>query len=113
MDEIPPELIINFDQTGLNVVPVSDWTMESAEVKRVEVAGKDDKKQLTALLAGLLTGDFLPPQIIYQGKTTDFPENWHITFSINHWSNEIMKKEYLDNVLLPYISEKENSRSCR
>ena len=52
MDEIPPELIINFDQTGLNVVPVSDWTMEAAGSKRVEVAGKDDKKQLTDLLAG-------------------------------------------------------------
>ena len=28
MDEIPAELVINFDQTGLNVVPTSDWTME-------------------------------------------------------------------------------------
>ena len=109
MDEIPPELIINFDQTGLNVVPVSDWTMEAAGSKRVEVAGKDDKKQLTALLTGLLTGDFLPPQIIYQGITTrclpnyDFIEKWHITYSINHWSNETTIKEYLDNVLLPYV----------
>ena len=27
MDEIPMELIINFDQTGIHYVPVSDWKM--------------------------------------------------------------------------------------
>ena len=27
MDEVPPELIINWDQTGHNYVPVSLWTM--------------------------------------------------------------------------------------
>ena len=52
MDEIPADLIINFDQTGINYVPVSDWTMEEEGVKRVEVAGKEDKRQLTAVLAG-------------------------------------------------------------
>ena len=58
MDEISPELIIiNFDQTGLNVVPVSDWTMEATGAKRVEVAGKSDKKQLTAVLADSLSGE--------------------------------------------------------
>ena len=30
MDEIPKELIINFDQKGLNYVPVTSWTMEEA-----------------------------------------------------------------------------------
>ena len=80
MDEIPAELVINFDQTSLNVVPVSDWTMEVEGSKRVEVAGKDDKKQITAVFGGSCVGDFLSPQIIYQGKMPcclpnyDFPE---------------------------------------
>ena len=115
MDEIPADLIINFDQTGLNIVPSSDWTMEAKGAKRVEAVGKDDKRQLTAVLAGSLTGDLLPPQIIYQGKTPrclpkhSFPEKWHITYSINHWSNEDTMKEYVDNVLLQYITEKRQS----
>ena len=33
MDEIPPELIINFDQTALNYVPVSHWTMDQGELR--------------------------------------------------------------------------------
>ena len=112
MDEIPAELIINFDQTGLSIVPSSDWTMEAKGAKWVEAVGKDDKRQLTAVLAGTLTGDFLPPQIIYQRKMPrclpkySFPEKWHITYSINHWSNEDTMKEY---VLLQYITEKRQS----
>ena len=36
--------------------------------KRVEIAGKDDKTQITAVSTGSMNGDFLPQQIIYQGK---------------------------------------------
>ena len=39
--------------------------------KRVEVAGEDYKKQITAVLGGSSVGDFLPPQIIYRGTSTD------------------------------------------
>jgi len=44
MDEIPAELIINFDQTGLSIVPSSDWTMEAKGAMWVEAVGKDDKR---------------------------------------------------------------------
>ena len=60
MDEIPPELVINFDQTALNCVPISHWTMDKDGVKRVELAGKEDKRQLTAVFAGSSSGNFLP-----------------------------------------------------
>ena len=69
MEEIPPELILNWDQTGIHMVPSSCWTMDRQGVKRVEVAGVNDKRQITAVLCGSLTGDFLPIQLIYKGKT--------------------------------------------
>ena len=99
MDEIPAELIINLDQTDLSVVPASDWTMTVKGAKRVEAVGINGKRQLTAVLAGSLAGDFLPPQIIYQGKAPrclpmyNFPEKWHVIYSINHWSNVDTMKE--------------------
>lgn len=49
MDEIHDELILNFDQTGLNYVPVTHWTMEKEGAKMVEVANKDDKWEMTAV----------------------------------------------------------------
>ena len=94
MDEIPPQLIINWDHTGINYVPVSSWTMEAPGTKRVEIIGKDDKQQLTAVLGCSMSGDFLPPQLIYQGKTKkclshfQFPGSWDVTHSENHWANE-------------------------
>lgn len=46
---IPPSLIINWDQTGLHVVPVSQWTMAEEGSKRVEIAGSEDKRQITGM----------------------------------------------------------------
>ena len=50
MGEIPPELVINFDQTGIHYVPVSSRSMEMEGAKRVEGVGKDDKHQITIIL---------------------------------------------------------------
>ena len=85
MDDVPEELVINWDQMGINYVPISSWTMEKEGVKRVEVTGKDDKRQLTALFACSMSGDFLPIRLVYQGKTMkclpkfQFPDGWDIT----------------------------------
>ena len=60
----------------------------------MEISGVDDKRQITALLAGTLSGHFLPAQLIYAGKTpaclpkVQFLSDWHVTFTPNHWSNE-------------------------
>ena len=64
MDEIPPALVINWDQTGIHYVPVASWTMDKEGSKRVEIVAVDDKQQITAVFAGSLAGDFLPPQLI-------------------------------------------------
>lgn len=90
MDDIPDQLIINWDQTGIHYVPVSSWTMAKEGFKRVEIAGIDDKRQITAAFGCCLSGDFLPVQLIYKGKTKKclpsfaFPADWHVTFSHNH-----------------------------
>ena len=71
MEEIPPELILNWDQTGIKLVPVSAHTMDREGSKRVEVTGVSDKRLITALFCGSLTGDFLPMQVVYKGRLID------------------------------------------
>ena len=94
MEEIPPELVINWDHTGISIVPGSSWTMELKGTKRLEIVGLSDKRQITAVLCGSMAGELLPFQFIYQGKTKaclpqyKFPHGWHVTFTPNHWSNE-------------------------
>lgn len=106
MEEISGELVVNWDQTGIHYIPVSSWTMEKEGSKRVEIAGIDDKRKITAVFAGTLVGDFLPPQLIYQGKTkkslpsVEFLSNWHVTYTDNHWSNETTMMDYLSSAPL-------------
>ena len=39
MQEVPIELIFNWDQTGLNLVPLSTWTMAAKGSKQVDIRG--------------------------------------------------------------------------
>ena len=112
MEDIPCKLVINWDQTGIHYVPVSSWTMAKEGSKRVEIAGINDKRQITAVFGSTMSGDFLPPQLIYKGKTSKslpsvtFPSDWHVTFTENHWSNENTMVDYLEKVLFPYAEKK-------
>ena len=112
MEKVPSELVFNWDHTGINIVPGSKWTMEQKGSKRVELAGLNDKRQITVVFCASLTGEFLPVQVIYQGKTTAslpryaFPDDWDITFTPNHWSNEDKTKEYINNIVIPYVQRK-------
>ena len=112
MEEIPGELVINWHQTGIHYMPVLSWTMAKEGSKKVEIAGIDDKRQVTAVFGNTMAGDFLPPQLIYQGKThkrlppVTFPPDWHITFTENHWSNEKAMVDCLEKILFPYLEKK-------
>ena len=67
--KIANQLVFNWDQTGINIVLASDWTMAEEGSKQVEVCGLDDKREVTALLIATLSGQLLSPQILYAGKT--------------------------------------------
>ena len=69
MENIPQEMILNWDQVGMKIVPSSAWTMEKSGTKRVEITAIDDKRQITAVFACLLAGSFLSIQLIYKGTT--------------------------------------------
>lgn len=96
---IPESLIINVDETGVNIVPVGNWTMDLEGNKQVKITGLDDKRQITVTLASTASGVLLDPQVIYEGKTPachpkfKFPEGWAITQSENHWANSVTTRE--------------------
>ena len=58
MEEIPPSLVINWDQIGINYFPVSSWTMAKEGSKQVEINGEEDKRQITAVFGSTLVGIF-------------------------------------------------------
>ena len=58
MEEISPQLILNWDQTGINIVPSSCWSMAERGSRRIELVGLKDKCQITAVFCFTIEGDF-------------------------------------------------------
>ena len=111
-EQIPASLILNWDHTGLHYVPTSSWTLEAKGSQKVPITAIDDKRQLTAVFAWSLAGDFLPPQVIYGGRTpaclpkASFPADWHVTYTPSHWANDETMMDYAHSILLPYVGAK-------
>jgi len=105
MEEIPNELVINWDKI------CSSFSMDNGS-KRVELEGVNDKRQITAVFAGSLMGDFLPVQLVYEGTTSkcypsgvDFPADWLISATPNHWYNEETMLLYITKIIVPYLQQ--------
>ena len=55
MEEIPSDIIINWDQTAIKYVPVSNWMMANEGSQRVEVVAANNKRQITAVFGIIYT----------------------------------------------------------
>ena len=110
-DNKVPEMVINWDQTGCQLVSGGDWTLTAKGESQVTMTGLDDKRQMTLLLSVAMDGTLLPPQLIYAGKTerclpeVNFPTEWNVTCTENHWSTEASMLEFAEKVLIPYVNQ--------
>jgi len=101
--------VINWDQTGVNVVPGSQWTQAEKGSSRVESAGVGDKCQITVTVAGTLSGKLLPFQVLYESKTerchpsTAFPVGLDIWHTANHRANGAQASD-LSRILFFHMS---------
>ena len=104
---IPPELILNADQTPSSYVSVGKLTMAAQGSKS---KGLTDKRNITLTFVISLSGKFLPMQIIYGGKTKAsqpsgfvFPKGFSISQNPQHWSNEKESLRLINEVIDPYV----------
>jgi hypothetical protein len=68
---ISKELIVNFDQTGIHLVPIEgSKTWETKITKHVKVYGTENKRHITVTFSLAVDGCCLPFQVIFQGTTT-------------------------------------------
>ena len=69
----------------------------------------DDKRQITLTLACSLSGELLPFQVLYEGKTNRchpslcFPEGCDIWHTPNHWANGETSVRFVSNIIIPYV----------
>jgi len=62
---------LNFDETFLKIEPGRHRTYEKKGRKQVCVRGAKDKRGITLMATITHSGDLLPPQLIYKGKTNN------------------------------------------
>ena len=110
---IPPELVLNADQTPSSYVSVGKMTMAAKGVKSVPVQGLTDKRNITLTFVVTFKGDFLPMQVIYGGKTKAslprgfvFPKGFSLSQNPKHWSNEKETLKLIQEVVNPYVVHK-------
>jgi hypothetical protein len=79
----------------------------------VSLIGADDKRAITATMSSAASGELLPTQLIFQGKTNRvvpkgeaairLQNSGHLlTSTINHWSNLQTCKDFVLQMLKPW-----------
>ena len=119
--QVLDELILNFDQTPLPYICASNHTLHEKGASSVPLVGKGKTKQITGTFTVTKSGHFLPMQLIYEGKTdrclpkdVTFPDEFDLTYTHNHWSNEEKALQHLTKVLFPYVQKKKAElNACR
>ena len=116
---VPAELDANSDQTLVNYTAGAEETYAAIGSKQVEVVGKDERRGFTLMVGISMSGEVLPFQAIYSGKspaslpTSAAPGHsrateelkFHFEYSKcdNHWSTIETMKSYVTNILAPYF----------
>ena len=110
-NDIPVSLVLNLDQTPSKFVPDLNKTLAKKGSKIVSITGSTDKRIITATFVITLSGDFLPIQLIYGGKTkksipaVKYPDEFHVTANLKHYSNERESLEMMRKIIISYVEE--------
>lgn len=115
------EDVINADETGVQVMPEWKTTLAIRGAKDVSGAVKKSLAQITKVSAISATGVMLPYQLIFTGKTDQVlpvgvlnePAGIHYTHSANHFATEQTTLQFVEKIIIPFISQNRSSRIAR
>ena len=71
MEDIVSEVVLNWDQTGIKLVPTSIWTMKKQGKKCVELIDVSDKHRITAVFCIIVLDDFSLFNLYTRGRRVD------------------------------------------
>ena len=116
---VPKPLLVNSDQTGARYSSGALETYAPTGSKQVEVVGKDEHRAFTLMVGISMSGEVLPFQAVYAGKTsgslpTSSAPNYkkaveELKFCFEssgndtYWSTMKTMQSYVINILAPYF----------
>ncbi|KAF7372434.1 DDE superfamily protein [Mycena venus] len=119
--DIPPELIVNMDQTGVMLMVANNKTYNPKGSRQLDIHGRDEKRAYSLLVGSTPKGKLLTFQQVWSGKTkASLPRDnapgmaaakkyrFHFAFAeskktTSHFSTLKTMKEWVHYVLVPYI----------
>ncbi|QRV96744.1 Ulp1 protease family, carboxy-terminal catalytic domain protein [Ceratobasidium sp. AG-Ba] len=117
-EDIPAACIVNADQTQVVYNAGGQSTWNATGERQVHVLGLDEKRAFTLLVAASLSGNILPFQAIYEGKTSrslpdktarGYSEALQLGFllessgSDTYWSTQKTMQHFVSQILAPYF----------
>ncbi|KAJ9091565.1 hypothetical protein QFC20_007608 [Naganishia adeliensis] len=129
--DVPPALIINGDQTGVNLFPSDNRTCALKGSKQVAVLGQDDKRHMTLMVTSAMDGTLLLFQAVIKGKTSQslpkpanrkVAEEWGMFFKCGqnkYWATLQTTKDHayvapvtgVDEIVVRYIEKVKREKS--
>ena len=109
--------MINMSQTRLSHVNTGKYTFSFKGAKNIPIKDMDNKRQITVTFAISCTGEFLPIQLIYAGKSEQslpkcgFPPSFSVTFPQNRWSSIEKSIEFFKEIIFPCLGDTKQSKS--
>ena len=106
----PAELVIGRDETDARFVNHASRTREAKGAKRCKISGKgSDKAQITVTIFVTESGEELPYQMIFEGKTVKChplnqlkPADCLWTHTESHWQSVPTYIEAIEKIIVPY-----------
>lgn len=120
MMQLPPELIVNIDETDVPFdLPMSS-TLERRGMRTVSIASTGSPNRATAILGVSLAGEKLPAFLIFKAKrkarvhkevtgnvaARGYPAGLTMTLQENAWCDITIMKEWAERIWKPWVLSK-------
>jgi DDE superfamily endonuclease len=113
---IPPENIINADETNLREDPGSQKAVFQQGVKYAEQIRDHSKSCVSIMFAGTASGHLLPPYVVYKAQycypywCQKGPKGAFYTSTTSGWFDNFVFVEWMKNILIPYCRRLEGKK---
>jgi hypothetical protein len=115
--KVPPNAVVNIDETNVDYDMSPTSTLNRRGGRTVSVLGTGSSGRATVLLGVSLTGEKLPPFIVFAGKRSGrvirevtgdvlargFPAEVVMSVQAKAWMDEELMLEWIDRVWNPWI----------
>ena len=125
MMKYPASLIVNIDETNVDFDMPSTTTLAQRGERTISVRGTGSSYRCTALLGVTMSGEKLPPFIVFTGTRNGrimreisgesgrngFPSDVVMSVQKKGWIDEELMLEWIDRVWKPWLQAKEHKLS--